>query len=92
VLVRQLPADAALWRNIDPQAAVWGPSEQLLAAAVDALNVANWQRQSIHSKRRSAPPEPIARPGVKPQPGTTRLGGRAVSAEEFERMRAGHAS
>jgi hypothetical protein len=40
---------------------VWGLTEQLLAAAVDALNGANWQRGG--GKQRDKP-KPIPRPGV----------------------------
>lgn len=47
--------------------ALWGLPEQLLAAAVDSLNVANWQRSASGSKPGQAPPkpDPIQRPGVK---------------------------
>jgi hypothetical protein len=44
----------------------WGlVSNQLLAAEVDALNVANWQRGNQGRKTASPRPKPVPRPGVK---------------------------
>jgi hypothetical protein len=62
VLVRHLPADAACRRAIDPDNAAWGLAEQLLAAAVDALHTANWQRGG-----KGARPKRIPRPGTRPR-------------------------
>lgn len=45
-----------------PDAAGWGLSEQLLAAAIDALRAANWQR----SGGKGPYPKPVPRPGVTP--------------------------
>lgn len=42
-------------------AADWDLPEHLLAAVVDALHTANWQR----AEGNGPPPEPIPRPGVK---------------------------
>jgi hypothetical protein len=59
VLVRYLPIDSHCRRAVDPENADWGISEQLSAAAVDALRAANWQRSHKGSR-----PKPIRRPGV----------------------------
>ena len=48
-------------RAINGEAARWGDTEHLLAAMVDLLAGANWQRAG--DKRRPAP-EPITRPGT----------------------------
>lgn len=72
-LLRQLPADAALWRSVNgAEETAWTLDRQLAAAAVDALRVANWQRGSGKKKDR---PKPIPRPGVGPT--TTRTGNTA---------------
>ena len=41
-----------------PEESLWGVTEHLLAAAVDALNAANWQRGGKGQR-----PKPIRRPG-----------------------------
>lgn len=64
VLIRQLPHDSRLAREIEPDA-IWRLEHQLLATLVDAANVANWQRANSGRKKASRPPEPIARPGVR---------------------------
>lgn len=45
---------------------MWQLPEQLMAAAVDELRVANWQRAAAGAKKGNAPkrPKPIPRPGV----------------------------
>ena len=60
-LVTNLPEESALSRR---RVGPWGLSEQLLAATVDELRVANWQRAQIGTKERIKPPKPIPRPGV----------------------------
>lgn len=59
--------------------AVWGLNEHLLAAAVDALNVANWQRSQDGSTGRNYP-QPLTRPGVGPQ----RIGSGATTLDEID--------
>lgn len=57
---------------------IWSVEAQLMAEAVDAMNMANWQRGG----RRSAPkPKPIPRPWLKPK--TTTLGSDAIPISEF---------
>ncbi|MFD8618262.1 hypothetical protein [Streptomyces sp. NPDC059513] len=61
-IVLQSPRSSALYRAMNPDEYAWGIEEQLLAAAVDALNVANWQRGQ--GKKKDFP-APIPRPGVE---------------------------
>lgn len=78
VIVEQAPQDSAVFRSFYPDEAMWGLREQLLAAAVDALNVANWQRGS--GKRKDYP-KPIPRPGVEPTSKT--YGSKPVPIDEM---------
>lgn len=57
----------------------WGLTEHLLAATVDALNVANWLQTKDAIKGRNRPKQ-ITRPGVQQQ---TRVR-EAVSMEEMK--------
>jgi hypothetical protein len=61
-LTRQLAADRGsfLSRDLAGEHADWGLVEQLLAAAVDALHGANWQRGGGKRSR----PKPWPRPGA----------------------------
>lgn len=61
VLIRQADESSAVARHALGDAAGWGVAEHLLAAAVDALNAANWQRSG-----KGARPQPIERPKVRP--------------------------
>lgn len=45
---------------LDPQGAGWGITEHLLAASVDVLQGANWQRGGGKGTK----PKPLPRPGV----------------------------
>lgn len=76
MLITYLPPEAITRRIAGDESAGWGHSEQLLAAAVDALHAANWQRGG-----RGTRPKPIARPGVRRPTLTLRHG----SPEEPER-------
>ena len=60
-LLRQLPADAALWRSLDAERATWTLDRHLLAGIFDLLALANWQRGGAKRKDR---PKPFPRPGV----------------------------
>jgi hypothetical protein len=59
-LLRALPRDSATAHAVLGEDAAWGTSEMLLASAVDALNVGNWQRCGGKGRR----PKRIARPGT----------------------------
>jgi len=47
---------------MNPDSAMWGLSEHLLAKVFDVLQEANWQRQGDN---RAPRPEPLPRPGVE---------------------------
>mgnify|MGYP007085783693 CR=1 FL=1 len=65
VWVENLPEDSAFKRKLrEDSPAEWTQSEYLLAAAVDLLANANWQRQG---KKRARRPKPVQRPGGKKQ-------------------------
>ncbi|HEY5201190.1 MAG TPA: DUF5361 domain-containing protein [Acidothermaceae bacterium] len=61
LLITQLPGDSALARAAHPDAADWSLTNHLLAATVDVLQLANWQRSSDAKIPR---PARIPRPGV----------------------------
>jgi hypothetical protein len=88
VLIRQLPPTSATWVSREGGDALWGLTEQLLAAVVDALNLGNWQRAAAGAAKGQQPkrPSPIARPGVKPE-GRTFGGGRSISIAEMRRRK-----
>lgn len=60
-LVQHLPPDAALWR--DPDAGpIWGSTQTLLAAVVNLLAAANWQRAGDQDAPRPDPIGPFRAP------------------------------
>lgn len=65
VLVKGLPHGSATALAVHGEDAVWTVTDHLLASAVDALNVANWQRTK-DGARGVRPPKPMPRPGVAP--------------------------
>jgi hypothetical protein len=66
-----LPRESGSFRADHPDEAGWGLNELLLAAAVDALHGANWQRGG---DRRASRPKRIPRPGVRDDAGTKTFG------------------
>lgn len=59
VIIKTASTGSAIARHFVGEAAEWGATEYLLAAAIDALNVANWQRgggKTVHK------PDPVPRP------------------------------
>ncbi|MEU2850513.1 hypothetical protein ACFZB6_04640 [Streptomyces syringium] len=79
VLVRHMPRDSAVNRDLHGEAVEWDASTHLLAAAVDHLAVANWITATINSGEDSDPmeyPDPVPRPNLaNPDPETDPLGG-----------------
>ncbi|MEU0401648.1 hypothetical protein ABZ318_15675 [Streptomyces sp. NPDC006197] len=72
VLVKNLPADSAVQREIHGEAAEWSLSDHLLAAAVDHLAVANWMFQCVNTGEDDEtpdPPKPVPRPGATDEDG-----------------------
>lgn len=67
MLLQQLPRDSALARAVHGEAADWGVSEHLLAAAVDHLAAGNWLFAAANSPEHATlpeQPEPVPRPGL----------------------------
>ncbi|OEJ97987.1 hypothetical protein [Streptomyces thermolilacinus] len=66
VLVRHLPRDSALAREVHGDAAEWGVTDYLLATAVDQLAEANWMFATVNQDEDAEPleyPTPLPRPG-----------------------------
>jgi hypothetical protein len=71
VLVRHLPRDSALLREVQGEAADWSVTDHLLALIADQLAEANWMFAVVNRDEDSeAPdcPQPVPRPGG-PAPG-----------------------
>ncbi|MDH6111168.1 hypothetical protein P3T36_003192 [Kitasatospora sp. MAP12-15] len=67
VLIRHLPRDSALNRELLGEAVDWSVTDYLLAHVVDHLAVANWMFATINRDEDADPldpPEPVARPGI----------------------------
>ncbi|MBY8878069.1 hypothetical protein [Actinacidiphila acidipaludis] len=67
VLVRHLPRDSAVGRELHGEAAEWSVGDHLLAAAVDHLAAANWMFACVNTAEdadQPDPPEPVPRPGA----------------------------
>ncbi|MFD0370504.1 hypothetical protein [Streptomyces sp. NPDC127114] len=67
VLMKNLPRDGAVQRQIHGEAAEWSVTDHLLAATVDHLAVANWMFQMVNSDEDGDtpdPPTPVPRPGA----------------------------
>jgi hypothetical protein len=73
VLIKHLPRDSAVNRDLFGEAADWSVGDHLLAATVDHLAAANWMFASVNSDEDSSPPDPprpVPRPGDPPPEGT----------------------
>lgn len=65
-LVRYLPRDSALHREVQGEAAEWSMTDYLLAHAVDQLAEANWMFAMVNRDEDAEPleyPTPVRRPG-----------------------------
>lgn len=80
VIVNQSPQGSALDRAMRPSEALWGLTEQLLAANLDATRVLIWQKTKDGRDGRNYP-EPTPRPGI--EPATKTHGSIAVPLDEM---------
>ncbi|MFE4589534.1 hypothetical protein [Streptomyces laurentii] len=67
VLIKNLPNDSAVLRELHGESADWSVGDHLLAAAVDHLAVANWMFACVNTGEDDDPPEPpqpVPRPGA----------------------------
>ncbi|MFG2721595.1 hypothetical protein ACGFW5_25385 [Streptomyces sp. NPDC048416] len=88
ILVKHLPRDSAVNRDLHGEAVEWDSSTHLLAAAVDHLAVANWMTATINSGEDADPldyPEAVPRPASAGAASTDDPDGAAVpdSPAEF---------
>ncbi|MFD3976170.1 hypothetical protein [Streptomyces cyaneofuscatus] len=69
MLLRHLPRDSAVARELHGEAAEWSVSDYLLAAAVDQLAESNWMFATVNQDEDAEPleyPVPVSRPGAEP--------------------------
>ncbi|MER5887323.1 hypothetical protein ABT160_26190 [Streptomyces sp. NPDC001941] len=67
LLVKHLPRDAAVQRELHGEAAEWSVTDHLLAAVTDHLAVANWMFQCVNTGEDDDQPDyptPVPRPGT----------------------------
>ncbi|WP_435975478.1 hypothetical protein [Streptomyces sp. Qhu_M48] len=67
-LIKHLPQDSALQRELHGEAAGWSVTDHLLAATVDHLAVSNWMFMCVNSGEdgdQPDPPKPVPRPGLR---------------------------
>ncbi|MFD3327590.1 hypothetical protein [Streptomyces sp. NPDC058701] len=72
VLVKHLPRESSVNRELFGEAADWSVTDHLLAATVDHLAAANWMFASVNSEEDAEPleaPEPVPRPNGTPDSG-----------------------
>ncbi|MFB7112973.1 hypothetical protein [Streptomyces sp. NPDC056190] len=85
VLVKHLPRDSALNREVHGEAAEWSVTDHLLAAAVDHLAAANWMFACVNSAEdgdQPEPPAPVPRPaGLAEEPDDAGEGVAAAQAD-----------
>ncbi|MGV9312286.1 hypothetical protein ACWDR0_08810 [Streptomyces sp. NPDC003691] len=65
-LVKHLPRDSAVSREVNGESADWSMTDYLLAAAVDHLAIANWMYTCVNSDEPPDQPEPVPRPQLPP--------------------------
>ncbi|MFJ4619090.1 hypothetical protein [Streptomyces sp. NPDC088812] len=66
MLIKHLPRDSAVNRDLYGEAAEWSVTDHLLAAAVDHLAAANWMFACVNTAEdgdQPEPPVPVPRPG-----------------------------
>ncbi|MFD3570134.1 hypothetical protein [Streptomyces sp. NPDC058667] len=83
-LIKHLPRDSALQRELHGEAAEWSVTDHLLAATVDHLAVANWMFQCVNASEdgdQPDPPQPVPRPVAKDED----RGGDEETGEQDER-------
>ncbi|MFF5425887.1 MULTISPECIES: hypothetical protein [unclassified Streptomyces] len=67
MLIKALPRESALHRELHGESAEWSITDHLLAATVDHLAVANWMFQCVNGAEdgdQPDPPKPVPRPGI----------------------------
>ncbi|MFE9258612.1 hypothetical protein [Streptomyces sp. NPDC006879] len=83
VLVKHMPQDSAVGRELHGEDSQWKVTDYLLAAAVDHLAAANWMFACVNTDEESDPPQapvPVPRPGGDPDVTAGAVPGRDGSA------------
>lgn len=68
MLLKHLPRDSAVARELHGEAAEWSVSDYLLATAVDQLAEANWMFATVNQDEDAEAleyPVPVSRPGAE---------------------------
>ncbi|MBT2445905.1 hypothetical protein J7F03_02125 [Streptomyces sp. ISL-43] len=84
VLLKHLPRDSSVNRELFGEASDWSVTDHLLAAAVDHLAAANWMFASVNTPEDEDPPErpdPVPRPDGTPYTGSAGEGAAPETAE-----------
>lgn len=80
VIVRGRGPQSRLSFAMDGEQVLWTQTDYLLAAVIDVLQEANWQRAG---KPNAPRPKRVARPGVKDDEGTKKYGRDPIPISEF---------
>ncbi|MFD9393381.1 hypothetical protein ACFWBB_22455 [Streptomyces sp. NPDC060000] len=86
MLIKHLPRDSALNRELHGEAADWSVTDHLLAATVDHLAAANWMFACVNSEEGDQPdaPAPVPRPTERAENGTYGAGDAYEELEDHE--------
>lgn len=79
-VIRHAPPGNALSREVAPIHSEWTITDHLLAAAVNLLSIANWQRVGDEHAPR---PKPLLPPGVT-DPSAEGYGSGAIPLDQFD--------
>lgn len=68
--MKGLPAEAAIYRDMDPEAAAWGTTQELLAELIEHIDAGNRLLFSVHRTKGQKMPAAvrIRRPGSSDEP------------------------
>lgn len=67
-LIRRLPADSQLAKEVNGESAEWSQTDHLLAIVADRIADLHWAYVSVNSEDEVERPEPIPRPGIEDKP------------------------
>lgn len=82
-MVQHSPQGSALFRQRYGDEALWGTTEQLLAALVDVQRLALWLKTKDGADGRNQP-RPLPRPGQAPDSDSEHLGSDAIPVDDWD--------
>ncbi|WP_326704062.1 hypothetical protein [Streptomyces cyaneofuscatus] len=82
VLVKRLPRDSALVRDLHGEAADWSVTDYLLATAVDQLAESNWMFATVNQDEEA---ETLEYPVAVRRPGAADVPGPGAAAEDISK-------